>query len=111
MFFDCGWFAFDVESKFESFALLFLLVFGELFGGCFVVFHNGIYMRHNQIQSKKAHYAIGANSMRTHILVQLGEDIDESPGHVQIRLQLTAREVDDMINLLQRARLEVSDGR
>lgn len=56
----------------------------------------------------KGHFAVAVNSLKTGVLVQLGEDqLDE---HVQIRLVLTVEEVDDMIALLQTAKAQVTDG-
>lgn len=51
-----------------------------------------------------AHYGVGVNSDKTHVLVQLGEDVHyPEDDHIQIRLPLTREEALNMIELLQRS--------
>jgi hypothetical protein len=63
-------------------------------------------MLHWPIKAREntAHYGVGVNSARTHVLVQLGEDVHyPEDDHVQIRVPLTREEALNMIELLQRS--------
>lgn len=52
----------------------------------------------------EAHYGVGVNSDKTHVLVQLGEDVHyPQDDHIQIRLPLTREEALNMIDLLQKS--------
>ncbi len=63
-------------------------------------------MRHYPVGSgNNRHYAVGHNGQGG-VLLQLGEDISVEPFHCQVRVCLTVMEADELIELLQKAKVK-----
>lgn len=59
-------------------------------------------MIHKKLSAKPdTHYGININVDRTHVLLQLGDEMD------QVRIRLTYEEVDKLIKDLQRCQKEI----